>query len=328
MERAQDKQKRYYDRNTQLRSFSLGDKVLVLLPSSDNKLLAKWQGPYTVTGLVTPVTYKIQLNDTPPRSQIFHVNLLKRWEEPPNDPRHGCLVNTVKELEIGWCPTDPPGEREVPIINTEISIQQNRQLKNLFDKHGRVFSSVPGRTRLVHHQILTPPGKTVRLKPYRIPEARKTLVENEIEKMLDLDIIEPSQSPWCSPVVLVPKPDGSIRFCIDFRRVNSISQFDTYPLPRIDELLERLGKAKYMSTLDLTKGYWQIPLGPEDKEKTAFATPSGLYHFKVLPFGLHGAPPPSNVSLTPYYDLIPDTRRPIWMTSLFSVRPGKTIWST
>ncbi|KAJ1080474.1 hypothetical protein NDU88_000673, partial [Pleurodeles waltl] len=112
----------------------------------------------------------------------------------------------------------------------------------------------------------------------------------EIEKMLDLGIIEPSQIPWCSPVVSVPKPDGSIRFYIDFRQVNSVSQFDTYPLPRVDELLEKLGKARYMSTLDLTKGYWQIPLAQNDKEKTAFSTPSGLYHFNVLPFGLHGAP--------------------------------------
>ncbi|KAJ1177696.1 hypothetical protein NDU88_002948 [Pleurodeles waltl] len=108
--------------------------------------------------------------------------------------------------------------------------------------------------------------------------------------MIELGVIEPSVSPWCSPVVLVPKPDGSIRFCIDFRKLNSISLFDTYPIPRVDDVLEKIGRAKYMSTLDLTKGYWQIPLFPEDKEKTAFSTQSGLYQFTVLPFGLHGAP--------------------------------------
>ncbi|XP_069074081.1 astrocytic phosphoprotein PEA-15 isoform X1 [Pleurodeles waltl] len=108
--------------------------------------------------------------------------------------------------------------------------------------------------------------------------------------MLALEVIEPSVSPWCSPVVLVPKPDGSVRFCIDFCKLNDISLFDTYPIPRVDDVLEKLGKAKYLSTLDLTKGYWQIPLSSEDKEKTAFSTPSGLYHFTVFPFGLHGAP--------------------------------------
>ncbi|KAJ1199344.1 hypothetical protein NDU88_003181 [Pleurodeles waltl] len=108
--------------------------------------------------------------------------------------------------------------------------------------------------------------------------------------MLELGVVEPSTSPWCSPVVLVPKPDGTIRFCIDFRKLNEHSMFDTYPIPRVDDVLEKLGKAKYMSTLDLTKGYWKIPLAPEDKEKTAFSTQSGLYQFTVLPFGLHGAP--------------------------------------
>ncbi|KAJ1094875.1 hypothetical protein NDU88_000055, partial [Pleurodeles waltl] len=120
--------------------------------------------------------------------------------------------------------------------------------------------------------------------------ARKHIIEEEIEKMIHLGVIEPLVSPWCSPVVLVPKPDGTVRFCIDFHQLNAISMFDTYPIPRVDDVLEKLGRAKYMSTLDLTKGYWQIPLFPEDKEKTAFSTQSGLYQFTVLPFGLHGAP--------------------------------------
>lgn len=97
--------------------------------------------------------------------------------------------------------------------------------------------------------------------------------------MLKMGIIEPSSSEWNSSIVLVPKPDGSIRFCIDFREVNKISKFDTYPLPRVDEMVERIGKAKYITTLDLCKGYWQIPLRKQDKKKTAFSTPEGLYQF-------------------------------------------------
>ncbi|CAM4589834.1 unnamed protein product [Lepidochelys kempii] len=114
-------------------------------------------------------------------------------------------------------------------------------------------------------------------------------IEEEVQAMLELGVIEPSQSEWRSPVVLVPKPDGSWQFCIDFWRVNAISKFDAYPMPRIDELLDWLGEACYITTLDLTKGYWQIPLDPRSKEKTAFATPSGLYHFTQMPFSLHGA---------------------------------------
>lgn len=99
-----------------------------------------------------------------------------------------------------------------------------------------------------------------------------------------------SQSEWCNPIVLVPKKDGTIRFCIDFRYLNSISKFDSYPTPRIDDLIEKLGKAKYLTTIDLFRGYWQVPLSPRSKELSAFRTPWGLYHFRVMPFGLHGAP--------------------------------------
>ena len=108
--------------------------------------------------------------------------------------------------------------------------------------------------------------------------------------MLRLRVIEESRSAWSSPVILVPKPEGTFRFCNDFRRLNEVSEFDAYPMPRVDELIERLGPARYLTTLDLTKGYWQVPLTRTAREKTAFATPGGLYQYTVLPFGVHGAP--------------------------------------
>ncbi len=115
-------------------------------------------------------------------------------------------------------------------------------------------------------------------------------LRKEVEMMRELGVIEPSMSEWCSPVVIVPKKDGSLRVCIDFRKRNAQSQFDAYPMPRVDDLLERIGRAKYITTLDLCKGYWQIPLEPTSRPYTAFRTPIGLYQFTVLPFGLHGAP--------------------------------------
>ncbi len=105
-----------------------------------------------------------------------------------------------------------------------------------------------------------------------------------------MGVIEESHSDWASPIVLVPKTDGSVRFCVDYRKVNAVSKFDAYPMPRVDELLDRLGTARFYSTLDLTKGYWQIPLSPLSKEKSAFTTPFGLHQFVTLPFGLFGAP--------------------------------------
>ena len=111
--------------------------------------------------------------------------------------------------------------------------------------------------------------------------------------MLKADIIEPSQSPWASPVVLCKKKDGSWRFALDLRKVNSVTIKDSYPLPRIDDSLDALrGKPgeRWFSTLDLASGYWQIEMDPQDAPKTAFISYEGLYQFKVMPFGLTSAP--------------------------------------
>lgn len=113
----------------------------------------------------------------------------------------------------------------------------------------------------------------------------------EVQEMLRLGVIEPSNSEWCSPVVIVFTKDGSLRICIDFRKLNSVSEFDAYPMPRVDDLLEKIGAAKYINTLDLCKGYWQVPLEKSSRQYTAFRTPpAGLFQFTVMPFGLHGAP--------------------------------------
>ncbi|CAM4640595.1 unnamed protein product [Lepidochelys kempii] len=168
--------------------------------------------------------------------------------------------------------------------------EQHKQAQCLLQAFWRTFTALPDYTTLVHLSIQTEPGKviweTTRPLPYRMRQE----VEEEVQAMLALGVIEPSQSEWRSPVVSVPKPDGTRRICIDFRQVNAISRFNAYPMPRVDELLGRLGEAQFITTLNLSKGYWQIPLDYTSKEKTAFATPSGLYQFTRMPFGLHGAP--------------------------------------
>ncbi len=143
---------------------------------------------------------------------------------------------------------------------------------------------------MVEHDIVLCEGAISRRRSYRVPERLLTSLKEELDQMLTMNIIEPSRSDWCSPVVLVPKKDGSLRFCVDFRYLNSVSRFDSYPTPRIDELVDRLGKAKWITTIDLCKGYWQVPLSIQSKELTAFRTPWGLFQFSVMPFGLHGVP--------------------------------------
>lgn len=125
------------------------------------------------------------------------------------------------------------------------------------------------------------------------PECLEFKVEKEIKQMLALGIIEPSYSPWCSPIVLFKKPSkqtqklGERHFCIDFRKLNAGSKFDNFPMPWIDDVLDLLDSAKY-SPLDLAKGYWQVPLEKESKYKAIFTISQRLYQFKMLLFCLYG----------------------------------------
>jgi Reverse transcriptase (RNA-dependent DNA polymerase) len=108
--------------------------------------------------------------------------------------------------------------------------------------------------------------------------------------MLEMDFIEPASGPWSAPVVLIPNPDGTIRFCIDYRTLKSVTENDSYALPRLDDCLDSLGDAQYISTLEANCGYWQIDVNEADREKTAFTSHRGLYQFKRMPFGLMTAP--------------------------------------
>ena len=278
MGRVQAEQARLYNRNAQVREFRPGDRVMVLVPTSECKFLAKWHGPYEVLERVGQVNYKVRQPGRRHCTQLYHVNLLKRWHDPGQVPEAALVVT--------YAPQVPP---EVP-LGSQLTPDQRQEMQELVSRNRDVFSTTPGRTDAITHDIVTEPGRWVKLRPYRIPEARRQVIREEVQRMLGLGVIEESHSAWSSPIVLVKKTDGSWRFCNDFRKLNEISLCDAYPMPRIDELIERLGPARFISTLDLTRGYWQVPLTPQAKEKTAFATPDGLYQYKVLPFGVHGAP--------------------------------------
>lgn len=115
-------------------------------------------------------------------------------------------------------------------------------------------------------------------------------MSKQLKDMQEAGVIQPSTSSWSSPVVMVKKKDGSHRFCVDYRALNSLTKADTFPLPRIDNLLDQIGDPRYFSTLNLASGFRQIRLSPSSAEKTAFAVPQGLFEFRVTPFGLTNAP--------------------------------------
>ena len=175
----------------------------------------------------------------------------------------------------------------------DLSSEERKQLKELLHRFSDVISlsdSDIGRTEMIQHHINTENAKPVKQAPRRLPFHHLKEVKKLVESMLDNNVIEPSNGPWASPIVLVKKKDGSTRFCVDFRQLNSVTRKDAHPIPRIDETLDALHGACWFSTLDLASGYWQVKVAPEDREKTAFTTPYGLYQFCVMPFGLCNAP--------------------------------------
>lgn len=174
-----------------------------------------------------------------------------------------------------------------------LSASQASKVKNLLVNHSNVFAKDKddlGRTDIAKHKINTGDTPPIKQAPRRLPLSKKEIMKTEIDRMLKQGIIEPSQSPWSSPIVLVTKKDGSTRFCVDYRKLNNVTYKDSYPLPKIDESLDALRGSKWFSTLDLQSGYFQVEMDPQDAEKTAFTTTCGLFQFKVLSFGLCNAP--------------------------------------
>ena len=147
-----------------------------------------------------------------------------------------------------------------------------------------------GCTNLIQHHIDTQGARPIRQPPRRLPLAKRETERNEIEKMLKAGIIEPSISEWSSPVLLLTKKDGTTRFAVDYRKINEKIRKDSFPLARIDDCLDALAGAQYYSCMDLNQGFLQMPVAPESRDKTAFATSLGLFQFLRLPYGLVTAP--------------------------------------
>ena len=168
---------------------------------------------------------------------------------------------------------------------------QKSDIRDILSKFQNTLTDIPGRTNVLEHDIRLTDTTPFKVHQYPTPFRAKDAIEKEIETMPEQDIIRPSSSPYCSPVAVVAKPDGSIRLCIDFRGLNSVAIFDGEPIPRMDEVVTRVARAGYFTRLDLTRGYWQIPLRESCGRYAAFRASLGLMEFGCLPFGLSAAAP-------------------------------------
>ena len=195
--------------------------------------------------------------------------MLRKWHaHAPGASAYFCdEVQESKKDDIPVWDDDQTSTIDDAMVANGLGENQITELWRLLEEFADVFQNVPGRTSVAGL------AQPVRLPPYRLPHAYRDAVKKELQEMLSSGIIEPSTSEWSAPIVLVKKKDGSMRLCVDYRRFNQISKSDAYPMPRVDDLIDRVGKSTYISTLDLTRGYWQVPVAEIDRPKTAFATP-------------------------------------------------------
>ncbi|UYV73826.1 K02A2.6-like, partial [Cordylochernes scorpioides] len=201
-----------------------------------------------------------------------------------------CTLADCNQVETEAEHSEDPKTSEF-FIDESLDESQKEKLRNLLKNYTDIFEFNKRKQFKdvnVKHRINTGDHLPTKQRPYRVAPRERQIIQDEVNKMEKLDIIQPSESPWASPVVLIRKKDGSWRFCVDYRRLNKITKKDVYPLPRIDDTLDCLRGARFYSSMDLQSGYWQIDVEESDREKTAFITPDGLYEFKVMPFGLYG----------------------------------------
>ncbi|GBM22027.1 Retrovirus-related Pol polyprotein from transposon 297 [Araneus ventricosus] len=230
------------------------------------------------------------------KKEAIPVRVLNLDHKPKTIDKGAVIATCEPVVDIVARPQEFSESLRLPSIleNLEgLNEEQRTAVKELLQEFQNLFStsdSDVGRCNMTQHRINTGNHPPIKQYPRRLPLAKKEEAERLVKEMVDNGIIEESSGTWASPIVLVKKKDGSIRFCVDYRKLNKITTKDSYPLPRIDDTLDALNGRQWFSTLDLKSGYWQVEIQPEDKEKTAFTTGQGLWQFKVMPFGLCNAP--------------------------------------
>uniref|UniRef100_A0A669CU45 Gypsy retrotransposon integrase-like protein 1 n=1 Tax=Oreochromis niloticus TaxID=8128 RepID=A0A669CU45_ORENI len=300
---AQGKMKRKFDKKAVQRKFEVGDKVLTLLSVPGSSFQAKFSGPYTVQAKLSDTDYVIDTPERRKKCRVCHINMMKPYfasgvsavatvgvpgSETRYDPRSDDLV-------VG-CAVDCARLRNSEILRdlgshlTEVDDDVRNDVCRLIENHPNLFSDTPSRTTVLEHDIDVGDHPPIKQHAYRVNPTKRALFQTEVSYLLENCLAVPSSSAWSSPCLLVPKADKTPRFCTDFRKVNSVTKPDSYPLPRMEDCVDRVGSAKFVTKLDLLKGYWQVLLTSHAAEISAFVTPDHFLQYTVMPFGLRNAP--------------------------------------
>ena len=240
-------------------------------------------------------TVHLGSNENTFSTQIRNINLKNVL--PPNIPKE--FVDTFEDsnphnkIPAGNVVPEHLRELYEKSCKNVIHDRDKTKLADIFRKHEKTFAKNKqdlGKCSLIKHKINTGTALPIKQPMRRTPKGFEDEEEKYLKEQLEAGVVVASSSAWSSPICLVRKKDGSVRWCVDYRKLNNVTEKDAYPLPRIDTCLDCLASAKIFSTMDLQSGYWQLELAEEDRAKSAFITKYGLYEYTVLPFGLSTAP--------------------------------------
>ena len=277
----QRKEKR--DKHSKGREFEQGTQVLYRTPGMNAKLTDAWEGPYLIDKKLGPVTYSLLIEGIK-KKKVAHVNTLKEYSE-----REIRKITTVLEEDNDVDEiTDTNDKLKLVVGESEAERQADIQLWS--EEFKDTLREEPGMTDLATLKINTGEAQPIAQRPYMMANSLKKGVEDELNWLLERGFIEESCAEWASPIVTVKKPNGKIRICVDYRRLNAVTTPIPFYMPRIEEVLEATGQAKVISKMDLSKGYYQVMVCPEDRDKTTFVCHKGKYRFTRMPFGVCNAP--------------------------------------
>jgi len=310
-------QQKYVDRfNKRARDkhFAVGDQVIILQPdSTTSRTFARWKGPATIIQKRSPYSYLVDLNGAHYRLHADHLRrFLTRAEGVNVDPAalvgdasdnaqsasvSTCAIIHEEDIDFGdisVCSTTPetvlPSQRVDLTTVDHLTTDERQQLFDLIDQYADVFKDTPGHYAEIQHSIRTDDTFVPkRLREYRIPDRIRPAVTAQIQELLDAGIIRYSDSPMVSPLVCILKGPGGcngIRLATDFRYINRHTQFDAFPIPNIDDVIQRIGNSRVITLCDCSQGYWNIEVREEDRWKTAFICDDQLYEWCRTPYGL------------------------------------------
>ncbi len=265
------------DKTSKPRSFKVGDQVLYRIPGLSSKLSDSWEGPYDIVEKFGDVNYRINKGPHKKSGKMVHINTLKKY-----------FTNTVCRIDVVL--DDNKDENPKLQLNGTCPGFNQQELDSMLSMFPHVFSDIPGEALNVEMAIETGSSPPIAQAPYSVPLGIRDAMRRELLKLEKENIIVRSNSPWASPIVPIRKSDNSLRLCIDFRKLNAVTLPDPFYMPVLDEMTVMLTDSHCLSKLDLTRGFYQVRLAEQDREKTAFLSPFGKYHFLKMPFGLRNAP--------------------------------------